>query len=73
MFQDILNQYDFDDIKKLIFSRTEKDVELALGASKVDEEHFAALLSPAAEKYLEPMAAEAHRITQQRFGNTIKI
>ncbi len=48
-------------------------MELALNANKIDEEHFAALLSPAAEKFLEPMAAEANRITKQRFGNTIKI
>ena len=73
MFKDILDQYNFDDIQKFIHSRTERDVELALGTSKVTEEDFAALLSPAAEKFLEPMAAEAHRITQQRFGNTIKI
>lgn len=73
MFQNIIDTYDFHDIKKLIHSRTDRDVELALSASKIDEEHFAALLSPAAEKYLEPMAAEAHRITKQRFGNTIKI
>lgn len=73
MFQQILDSYSFDDIKKLIHSRTERDVERALSASDVDEEHFAALLSPAAEKYLEPMAAQAHSITRQRFGNTIKI
>lgn len=73
MFQDIIDSYSFDDIKKLIHSRTEKDVELALTASHVGEEQFAALLSPAAEKFLEPMATRAHKITKQRFGNTIKI
>ncbi len=50
MFADIIKNYDFDDVKRLIHSRTEKDVELALNANKIDEEHFAALLSPAAEK-----------------------
>ncbi|PLX67146.1 MAG: 2-iminoacetate synthase ThiH [Denitrovibrio sp.] len=73
MFVDILNNYDFNDLKKFIHSRSERDVELALSASKIDEDHFAALLSPAAENFIEPMAAEAHRITKQRFGNTIKI
>jgi 2-iminoacetate synthase len=32
-----------------------------------------ALLSPAAIAYLEPMALKAHRITQQRFGNTVML
>lgn len=73
MFKDVLAKYDFEDTRKFIHSRTERDVELALGADKVDEAHFAALLSPAAVKYLEPMAAEAHSITKRRFGNTIKI
>jgi len=73
MFADILNSYRYEDINKLIYSKTDRDVELALGASKVSEDHFAALLSPAAEKYLEQMAVEAHKITNRRFGNTIKI
>jgi len=73
MFTEELAKYDFNETEKFIKSRTERDVEFALGADKITEEMFAALLSPAAEKYLEPMAAEAHRITQQRFGNTIKI
>lgn len=73
MFQKIIDQYKFEDMQRYIHSRTEKDVELALGASRMNEEDLAALLSPAAEKFLEPMANEAHRITKQRFGNTIKI
>ena len=73
MFQQLLDTYKFDEVKAFIHSRTDRDVELALGASKADEEQFAALLSPAAEKYIEPMAMLAHRITKQRFGSTIKI
>jgi len=72
-FKKRLEQFDFEDTKKFIHSRTDRDVEIALGADKITEEHFAALLSPAAEKYIEPMAAESNRITTQRFGKTIKI
>jgi 2-iminoacetate synthase len=68
-----LGEYEFEDVKKFIHSRTERDVEIALGADRITEDHFAALLSPAAEKYIEPMAANSHRITNQRFGKTIKI
>ncbi|PLX70550.1 MAG: 2-iminoacetate synthase ThiH [Denitrovibrio sp.] len=73
MFQNLLDTYKLKEVQDFIHSRSEKDVELALGASKMTEEDFAALLSPAAEKFVEPMAEEAHRITKQRFGNTIKI
>jgi 2-iminoacetate synthase len=34
---------------------------------------FAALLSPAAEAFIEPMAQLAKRLTQQRFGRTIQL
>jgi 2-iminoacetate synthase len=73
MFQNILDTYNFNEIKGFIHSRTIKDVEDALNASKVSETDFAALLSPAAEKMLEEIASEAHKVTKRRFGNTIKI
>ncbi len=72
-FEQILDNYKFNDIKDFIFSRTAADVEFALGKEKIDEEDFAALLSPAAVNYIEEMAQKAYRITVQRFGKTIKI
>jgi 2-iminoacetate synthase len=36
-------------------------------------QRLAALLSPEAQKYLEPMAQKARQITRQRFGNTIQL
>lgn len=72
-FEQIVDSYNFKDITKMIYSRTTRDVEYALGKEKLDEEDFAALISPAAENYLEEMAQKALRITQQRFGKIIKI
>ena len=53
--------------------RTSADVEAALGARTLTEEHFLSLLSPAAKPYLEEMARRAHLLTQQRFGKTVSL
>jgi 2-iminoacetate synthase len=53
------------------FSVTE--VQLALGAESPDESTLAALLSPAAAGFLEPMAARAQALTQRHFGKTIQL
>lgn len=49
----------------------------ALAKSKADQRlslnDFKALISPAAAPYLEHMAAESQRLTQQRFGKTIQL
>ena len=54
---------------------TPHDVELALKkpAGIYDVEKLTALISPAAENYLEQMAQLAHKLTIQRFGKTIKL
>ncbi|WP_022851094.1 2-iminoacetate synthase ThiH [Limisalsivibrio acetivorans] len=72
-FKEILKSYDFQETKDFIHSRTEEDVKRALSAQHPTEGDFAALLSPAAEKYIEQAAGEASRITLQRFGKTIKL
>ncbi|MFD2671254.1 2-iminoacetate synthase ThiH [Marinicrinis sediminis] len=48
-----------------------RDVEKALLKSHLDEQDYLALLSPAAEPYLEPMAQKAHQLTIQHFGRAI--
>ncbi|MDK2791548.1 MAG: 2-iminoacetate synthase [Deferribacteres bacterium] len=68
-----LKNYDWDEIKSFIYSRSESDVERAINLNSLSIEDFATLLSPAAEKFLEPLAVRANRITTQRFGKTIKI
>ena len=50
---------------------TAQDVKKALQADHRGIEDFAALLSPAAEPYLEEMAREAQRETRKHFGNSV--
>lgn len=56
---------------------SEESVAVALNKSKagqrLDLDDFKALISPAAAPYLEYMAAESQRLTQQRFGKTIQL
>ncbi|MDY0240909.1 MAG: 2-iminoacetate synthase ThiH [Rhodospirillaceae bacterium] len=49
------------------------DVERALGRSVLTIEDFGALLSPAAQAFLEPMAARARHETQRMFGNAVSM
>jgi len=51
------------------------DVEAALASrpGSYSLEKLLALVSPAAENYLEPMAQLSHELTLQRFGRTIKL
>lgn len=64
---------DFDRLRVAIDRCTERDVLQVLSAQKIDMNGLAALLSPAAEKYLGVMAKKAAAITNQRFGKTIQI
>jgi len=52
---------------------TAADVRRALGAESPGERELAALLSPAAAEFLEPMAQRAQAITRRHFGRTIKL
>lgn len=49
------------------------DVERAIGADAPNEKTLAALLSPEAANYLEPMAQRAQAITRRHFGRTMKL
>ncbi|MCU8549392.1 2-iminoacetate synthase ThiH, partial [Vibrio vulnificus] len=52
-FVEHFNQLNWDDIRLSIYSKTALDVERALSKNKLDLEDFKALISPAAEHYLE--------------------
>ncbi len=52
---------------------TATDVERAIGAESPGERELAALLSPAAIEFLEPMARRAQSITRRHFGRTIQL
>lgn len=72
-FKNIIDSYNWDDTLKSIFSKTEEDVQRALANSKRDLEDFKAMISPAAQPYLEQMAKMSQQLTQKRFGNTIQM
>ena len=54
-------------------SYTAADVEAALAHDECTLDDFKALLSPAAEPYIEQMAQKAQAITRARFGNSIQL
>ncbi len=65
----VLSQMEAYDYNKY----TEADVRRALANEKCDLEDFKALLSPAAEPFLEQMARKAKIETSKHFGNTVYI
>jgi 2-iminoacetate synthase len=72
-FSNIFDQYNWEDVKQSIYTKTAADVELALNKSIRDLEDFKALISPAAAPYLEQMAALSKELTQKRFGKTVQM
>jgi 2-iminoacetate synthase len=70
-FREEFEKYSWEEVKKSIYAKKAGDVEAALHKPKRSLEDFKALLSPAAEAYLEPMAQLSRRLTQKRFGKTI--
>ena len=73
-FTDIFNTYSWDAVKESIYSKTEEDVRTALYKnSKRTIEDFKALISPAAEPFMEEMALLSQALTQKRFGKTIQM
>ena len=59
-----MNAYDYT-------AYTDEDVKTALKKDVLAPEDFAALLSPAAEKFLEEMAQRAKSETRKHFGNSV--
>lgn len=70
-FTDRWRELDWDDIRLCINGKTPDDVERALRCPRPGREEMMALLSPAADAYLEPLARQAQRLTRQRFGHTV--
>lgn len=73
MFYDELKHYDWDRTTAEIAVKTAADVERALSKQHLTVDDFMALISPAAEPYLEQMALLSHRYTLERFGRTISM
>nr|WP_319399883.1 2-iminoacetate synthase ThiH [uncultured Carboxylicivirga sp.] len=72
-FNDVHESYNWDECKKAIYNKTAADVEKALNTNKATLDDFMALISPAAQPYLEQMAQKSRSITQRRFGKTMQM
>ncbi len=73
MFSEELAKYSWEQTSERILSMRSGDVEKALGKEHLSVEDFMALVSPAAEAYLEPMARLSRKYTQERFGKVISM
>ncbi len=73
MFIDIIKKYDWGNTTELIFKKTDTEVRVALQTKNKSIDDFMALISPAAEPYIEEMARQSQIITQIRFGKTIQL
>ena len=73
MFSDELKKISWQETTERIASMTANDVRRALSKSHCDINDFMALLSPAAEPYLEEMARLSRKYTEERFGKTMSM
>ena len=72
-FKTIIEKYQWEDVQSRILGMTPGDVQRALNRQNLSFDDMMALLSPAAELFLEEMAQRAHEITVQRFGRIINL
>lgn len=72
-FKDVIADFDWEEVKTSIYSKTIADVQMAIDSKKPNLEDMKALLSPAAESQLETMAIKSKNLTQKRFGKTIQL
>ncbi|MBP5732081.1 MAG: 2-iminoacetate synthase ThiH [Bacteroidaceae bacterium] len=73
MFSDVLDKISWEETTHRINAMTDTDVRRALGKERCDVEDFMALISPAAEPYLEQMAQLSKHYTEERFGRTVSM
>lgn len=76
-FADIIDQWSWDETTEQIMRTTTDDVRRVLSKAtagrQLTPEDFMTLISPAAEPFLEEMAALSQHFTQERFGKTISM
>lgn len=77
-FADIIDQWDWQQTIDQVESATAADVERVLSKAETSRrqlsvEEFMVLISPAADPYLERMAALSHSLTLERFGRTMSM
>ncbi len=71
-FYEEIQKYKWEQVGQQIYAKTEQDVLRALNKDKLDMNDFQALISPAAQPYLEHMAQKSMQMTQKRFGKTVQ-
>ncbi len=72
-FYPICAEYNEAPLKEKFAAVTEDDVRRALAKSSLGPEDFLALISPAAQPFIEEMAQKASQLTLQHFGRTIHL
>lgn len=72
-FNDLFQQYQWDEIKTRLETVTLSDVERSLQKKNKTIEDFLNFISPVAAQKLEVMAKMAQQLTQKRFGKTIQL
>lgn len=70
-FYDMLAEYRNFDFDSSFAAFKQQDVKTAINKEKLSALDLLALMSPAAEPYLEQMAQKAHLLTVQHFGRVI--
>lgn len=73
MFSEEIQHISWDETTDRIAAMTEADVRRALSKEHCTVTDFMALISPAAEPYLETMARLSRQYTQERFGRTVSM
>lgn len=74
IFENLHSEENWNAFSEMILNSTDADVTIALQhAGRGSLKDFAALISPAAEKFLEPMAQQSKLLTQKRFGRNIQM
>ena len=71
-FYDTIKDLDWDEVTRSVYSKTDRDVQKALSKEVLSLDDFKALISPAAEPYLEVMASMSRSLTQKRFGKVMQ-
>ena len=73
MFSEVSERISWEQTTEAIYAKTDTDVRRALTKQHCTVEDFMALISPAAEPYLEVMARLSRHYTEERFGKTISL
>lgn len=73
MFSEYLKSISWEETTRAIYSKREEDVRRALSRRSCSVDDFMALISPAAEPFLEEMAQLSLRYTRERFGKTMSL